>query len=69
MSKTIYAKNLKKRRIEMRYTQPKISAALGIKVTRYQKWEEGECEPSIEYQVQLCELLMIDDLYLFMKKG
>jgi len=62
-----FANNLKVKRKGLFLTQKKAAAMIGVKLPRYQAWEEGRAEPSYELQAKICEVLKIDDLYLFIK--
>lgn len=63
-----FADNLKRRRKEKGFTQETIAAELGISRKRYSSWEEGRGTPNIYYLSKLCEVLEVDDLYLFISK-
>lgn len=62
---TQFSNNLKLKRRELKLTQQKCADMIGVKVRTYQAWEEGRSEPSMIHQSKLCEVLHIDDLYLF----
>lgn len=64
----IYSKNLKRKREEKGFTQKSIAEELNITQKRFASWEEGRGAPNFIYQSKLCEILEIDDLYLFISK-
>ena len=68
MIEKTFSENLRKERRKKGFTQQEISDRLNISRKRYAKWEEGRATPSIEYLPSLCEVLRIDDLYLFLSK-
>jgi len=63
-----FAGNLKRERKATRLTQKEMAAALCISEKRYAKWEEGRGTPNFYYLTKICEVLQIDDLYLFLSK-
>jgi transcriptional regulator with XRE-family HTH domain len=64
----IIARNLKKRRKELKLTQQDAAKLLEIKRCRYSSWEEERAEPGTMHLVKLTEVLKIDDLYLFLSR-
>ena len=64
----IFADNLKRERKAKGFTQETMALELCISQKRYAKWEEGRSAPGIEHLSKLCEVLQIDDLYLFISK-
>lgn len=67
MKDKTFAENLKRERKSKGFTQESIAAELRISQKRYAKWEEGVW-PHREFLVKLCEILEVDDLYLFLSK-
>ena len=68
--KTIHFKsNLKAKRQSLGITQKRASEMIGVKIRRYQAWEEGRSEPSMIHQVKIVEQFGIDDLYLLIKQS
>jgi len=65
---TILAKNLKKRRRELRLTQKLTAQKMQVKKSRYATWEQDRAEPNLYYLVKISEVLQIDDLYLFLSR-
>ena len=45
-----------------------IQAKRIISSARYQNWELDRAEPEFEILIIICEILEIDDLYLFLRK-
>lgn len=68
MNTEIFTENLKRKRKEKGFTQEAISTQLNISQKRYASWEEGRGNPNFHYLSKLCEVLEIDDLYLFISK-
>lgn len=68
MKDQTFSENLKSARKTKGHTQESIAEKLGISAKRYAKWEEGRSEPSYNHLTKLCELLEVDDLYLFISK-
>lgn len=60
--------NLKTRREQLGLTQQKAAARLKVPYRTYCGWEQGHSEPSSDMLILICEVFMIDDLYLFLKK-
>ena len=67
MSKTEFSENLIRKRKELRLSQQTIANKIGVKISRYQKWEEGKAEPCLTHCLKLIEVLEVDDMYLFLK--
>jgi hypothetical protein len=60
------AKRLKAARVMARYeTQKQAADALGVRVDRYEKWENGRTPVPAQYIGAVCELYDIDANYLF----
>lgn len=64
----IIGENLKKRRKELQLTQIIVAERLKVKRTTYSAWETGESKPTIDKLPKIAEVLLIDDLYLFLSK-
>ena len=67
MNKTTFAENLTNKRKELGLKQREMAKSLGVKIRRYQSWEEGRSEPCLNHCTLLCEILHVDDMYLFVK--
>ena len=59
--------NLKRERKNKGFTQESIAETIGVSRKRYAKWEEDTWPPR-QYIIKICEVLQIDDLYLFLSK-
>jgi transcriptional regulator with XRE-family HTH domain len=74
MKKSFLAKNLRKRRNQLGWTQEKsateISFTAGKYVDRttYLSWESGRSHPKVEMLIAITEVFQVDDLYLFISK-
>lgn len=66
--KGVFADNLKAERKNKGFTQTTISQQLKVDVKRYAAWEEGRSTPNLSHLTTVCEILSIDDLYLFISK-
>lgn len=64
----VFSNNLRNARKTKSLTQNQIAKKIGIKLNRYAAWEEGRSAPNITHLAKLCEVLNIDDLYLFISK-
>lgn len=65
----IFSENLKQKRKEKGFTQEIISERLKIKRSRYAAWEEARAFPAPSMLIRICEVLGVDDLYLFLSKS
>ena len=63
-----FANNLRRERINKGFTQKTMGLELEISRKRYASWEECRGTPNIYYLSRLCEVLEVDDLYLFISK-
>ena len=63
-----FADNLRRERKAKGFTQETMATELGISRKRYASWEECRGTPNIYYLSRLCEVLQVDDLYLFISK-
>ena len=64
----IFALNLKSERKNKGFTQSSFSEEIGVSQKRYAAWEEGRGEPNLFYLSKICEVLQVDDLYLFISQ-
>ncbi|MBN8852243.1 MAG: hypothetical protein BGO55_00675 [Sphingobacteriales bacterium 50-39] len=51
-----FSKNITHLRNKKNRTQQEIADALGVKLKRYQAWEEGRALPRLPLLLKLCEL-------------
>jgi transcriptional regulator with XRE-family HTH domain len=58
-----FGKNLEKLRKDRKLTQQQCAAAIGIKVRRYQAWEEGRALPQMKLLPQICEAFQYFDIF------
>lgn len=60
--------NLKVRRKQLGFTQVIIAEKLNENRKTYAAWETGKGKPTIDKLPKIAEVLLIDDLYLFLSK-
>lgn len=63
-----FSNNLRTQRKIKGFTQETTSQLIGVKSKTYAAWEEGRSKPGLTYLLKICEVLEIDDLYLFIAK-
>ena len=64
----IFSENLKVARKEKNFTQDSMAEKLEVPQKRYAAWEEGRGAPNLFYLSKICEVLEVDDLYLFISQ-
>jgi len=57
-----FSKNITHLRNKNNKTQQEIATALGVKLKRYQAWEEGRSLPRLPMLLKLCEMYGLFDL-------
>lgn len=57
-----FSRNLTKLRTKKRITQEEAASAIGVKLKRYQAWEEGRNKPRMSVLEKICEFYEIKDI-------
>lgn len=58
-----FSQNLTYLRQTKKLTQEEAAAAIGVKLKRYQAWEEGRSHPHLKLMVKVCDVLDFHDIY------
>lgn len=63
-----FAHNITYLRTQRRMTQEQIADAIGVKLKRYQAWEEGRCLPRMKLMVKVCAYFDCHDVFKFVNE-